>query len=389
MLEALIHIAETFDTSHLSLIAALIFAGTVLILVNAGSHALIESIKSRRQRRDVVTRALRPVLGACERLVSRIADICVTHQESMSRIIRQYAPAAIANRLPALTALSMNRHESSAFRLAHFLALTHHFACQTADTPSFGLLESINYYLQHKIPVGLRGNLYIPLMSTKVQDELGARFLDCAEESGVVALQAGKFLSLVTSTPDGGELFAAAMNVFRVDTAPLAAGRDVAPADEDWRRLLALSHLCVYLIDFFQEFDNNCRWEEERLFFVRLLVQANVASVRHRYLYEPGDLVTGNYLDTYPGRLIPPPLLVSIVIALLERIRLLRPLERLAKRVRLNLRGGRYRRRHDTKRIGPGGVRIRAGGRWRDLRYLDDVRSVYQALRDYEAARMV
>ena len=152
---------------------------------------------------------------------------------------------------------------------------------------------------------------------------------------------------------------------------------------------LALIHLCVYLIDFFQEFDNNCRWEEERVVFVRIIVQANTASVRHRYLYEPGDLVTGNYLDTYPGRLIPPPLLMSILVALLDRVRLLRPLERLTKWLKLNLRGGRYRRRHDTKRIGSYGLRIRAAGRWRDLRYSDDVRTVYQALRDYESARMV
>lgn len=390
MYEVLMRVAEEFQGKHLNLVLALVLAGSLLIVVNAASHALIESHKERLRRRELVTRGLRPALAAAERLISRIADILVTHQQSMATTIKLYSLNAVHDRIPILTASSINRHESTAFRLAHFLSLTEYFIRQTANAPQFLLLERANYYLLHKIPVGLRGNLYgTPLMGTRVQEEIGSRFLECAKEANAVDLTVGKFLSLVKSTPDGPELLAALMKVFWIDTTPLATGQDLVREDENWRRMLALVHLGVYLIDFFQEFEANCRWEEERVLFVRLIAQWNADAARRRYLYEPGDLDTGNYVDTYPGRLSPPPLLTSIWIGLLERLRLHGRIERSVKWMKVNLRGARYRRRHDTKRIRRWGVGIKTPRGLRRLRWSDDIHSLYQELQAYEKTRMV
>jgi hypothetical protein len=390
MYEVLVRVAEAFKGERFGLFLALVLAGSVLIAVNAVSHALIEILKGRSQRRALVTRALRPALGASERLISRMADIFVTHQERMAGIIREYDALASRDRLPTLTPISMNRHESTAFRLAHLLSLIQYFLRETVDTPTFPLLERANYYLEHKIRVGLRGYVYnIALMSTKVQEEIGEQFFQYAGEKNPFDLSADRFLSFLTSRRDGPDLFTALMTTLHVDTTPLVKGQDLVRAEKNWCRMLALAHLSVYLIDFFQEFENNCRWEEERVLFVRLIVQWNADSTRHRYLYEPGDLSTGNYIDTYPGRLTPPSPLMSICIDGLERLRIRQAIERFVKWTKVNLRGGRYRRRHDSKRIHGWGVSIKTAQGPRDLRSSNDLLSVYQALKAYESTRVV
>jgi len=364
---------------HLSI--SLIIVGITLIIINITTHALIESYRSRSDRRALVIRSLRPVENAAADLVSRLSEMLVTHQVPMQRTIAAYDPAmSLTERLPVLNPISMNRHESTAFRLVRFLALAEEFRRDTADIASFQLIEEAEYFLDHKIPVGLKGNLYEgPLLSTELQQELGSTLLLASNERRT---DVGHLCECLHRDEYSRLLFQSALGVFRFDVTPLADDGTIRIDDQNWRRILTLSHLGIYLIDFFHRFADNSQWEEQRLFFVRLIRMWNTIASKARYLYEPGDLTTNSYIDTFPGQLTPSGLGRNLLGKLADLLHVRRLIERRRKWIYLNLRGARFRRRHDTKRIRKWGVAIRTRDGWRSVRWTDDLYTVLRSVRD-------
>jgi len=390
MQQFLVDAARLITSDYASFALTLISAGVAIILVNILSHRLIEAYKQKSERRQTVTRHLRPVLKAAADLVSRLSDILITHQEANLKIFNNPQFHDTASNPRTLRPSGITRHESTAFRLINFLLVAEYFRRKTADTPSFDLLERSEYYLQHKIAVALRGNLYgCPLLATEVQEEMAAGILRSFGDKPAADFSIGDLCDLLSSQKYDAELFKAAMRVFQVDTHPLGNRQEIDRNALSWCHMLTLAHFGVYLIDFFQEISDNCQWEEQRLFFVKLIKEWNSSSVRHRYLYEPGDLSTTNYLDSYPGSLAPRGMVLSLSVRAAGVFHMERGFSRVTKFVSFNRRGLRFRRRHHTKAIHSWGLRIRGSDRTWEVRMHDDLHTVYDEVKGYLKKRLV
>lgn len=64
--------------------------------------------------------------------------------------------------------------------------------------------------------------------------------------------------------------------------------------DDAWLRIVTLCHLTIYLIDMFQKIDNNPKWEEYRVFLVRVLKEFNKKNSTTTYLYTDKDLISNS-----------------------------------------------------------------------------------------------
>jgi hypothetical protein len=374
---------------EISFVSSLIYAGAALILVNIISHLVIEVVRERVERKQAIVRYLRPVLKTVADLISRLSDILIVYHEKYQSILISYNPECISDRFKILCPLDMNRHESTAFRLINFLLVAEYFRRKTTDTPTFDLLERAEYYLQHKFPVALRGNLYSHhLLATEVQEELAAAILRLYNKPAA-DFSIGDFCNLLSSGNYDIKLFNAAMKFFFVNLSLLKNKQEIDRNSDEWRHILTLAHFGVYLIDFFQDLGNNCQWEEQRLFFVKMIKVWNSGSVRSRYLYEPGDLSTSNYLDTYPGRLAPRGMIYGLMESLAELLDLQRLRSRFTKYIKLNRRGLKFRRRHHTKFIHSWGIRIRGSNNIWDLKISDDLQTVYDEVTRYLQTRLV
>jgi len=368
----------------------LLAAGAGILLLNVLTQAFVEHFKERAGRRNLVERHLRPVIDAADRLISRISDILITYQLKMRQLRLACVLPSPPEHLAKLSPLSINRFESTAFRLLRFLAIAEYFSRNTIDIPGFRLLDRARYFLNHKIPVGLRGHLFqSTMLRTEVQEEMATRMLDIEPQMRAWDLSVGKFCSAVTSGRFDPSLFDTAQQVFTVDTALLASQQEISRGKPEWRHLLNLAQLAVYLIDFSQELGRASTWEEQRTFLVRLIVQWNGDSVKPRYFYEPGDLETRNYLDTYPGRVLPAGALATIFGRIGEALHLSRPVGRFVIYCKLNIRGGRFRRRHDTKAIRKWGIKIRTPDGWQRLRLRDKLYALYADVGRYAQRRIV
>jgi hypothetical protein len=388
MEEFLIDVARSAGNGPGAFVWPLILAGAALILVNILSQRIIQRLSDTAKRREEVTHHLQPVLDAAADLVSRLSDILIAHQQTYLRIFQAYDPQSAVSRLGALRPVDMNRHESTGFRLVYLLALAEDFRRKTAGTRTFPLLERADFYLQHKIAVALRGNLYgHQLLSTEMQQEMAAAALRSPKVKQALDFTTGDLCALMSSGAYDPQLFKAALDVLCVDTAALGADKEIDRNSEAWRHILSLAQLGVYLIDFFHDLGNNCQWEQQRVFFVKLVCEWNQASARYRYLYELGDLDTGNYLDSYPGELAPRGVVYSLTGLLAEILHLRRAVGRVTKFMSLNRRGLRFRRRHHTKTIHSWGIRIRGDGRTWELDIRKDRRTVYDDLKAYLRAR--
>jgi hypothetical protein len=372
----------TGEGGFLHLATSLVMVGVILIAINLASHALIEKLRTRAERFDAVAKALKPVTSSAADLVSRLSEILLTHERSMVDAIESYDPeTAVLERMPTLTPITMNRHESTAFRLVRFLSFAEQFRRDTAEIPAFGLIEEAEYYLQHKIRVALKGNLYgSTFLSTELQEEIGVTLLP--QNLTERRTDVGQLCHVLRAHEYFRQLFRAALDGFRCDVAPLRKPSEIDRRDHNWRRILTLAQLGIYLIDFFQHFSNTSQWEEQRLFFVRLIEHWNMDANKQRYVYEPGDLSTGNYLDSYPGRITPAGAAQNMVTKVLELMGMRRWLDRRAKSIHLNSRGRRFRRRHDTKRIRKWGVEVKTRDGWRSFRVTDDVYTLLNSLQE-------
>ena len=338
---------------------SIIGIGIILILVNVITNFAIERQKERSTRQELVRRNLKPLLRASAELISRTSEILITHNQRMMEAIDVYGDANAIDRLRNLKPLLMNRHESTAYRLINYLAIANDFGRQTAETPSFRFLDRVEFFLGHKVPVALRGYLYgVELLSREVQEELAVSLLQNYKDARANDLSVGQFCELLKDQKYAPELFDAALRVFKVNAHLLKNDEEIDPTSKEWKHILALAQLTVYLIDLFHELGGDCQWEEHRLLLVSMIRHWNSRSIQRVYLYEPGDLSTENYLDTFPGKIVKPRLFEAW-IGRLPGIRQSRIFfSRCAKRLILNLRGSRFHRRHYVKTITGKGVKV-------------------------------
>jgi hypothetical protein len=390
MEEFVIEAAKLHAAGRLAFILTIVVAGASLILVNILSARLIDGWRDHIRRRQELIRTLRPVLKASAEVVSRLSDILILHRESFLRTYESYRGADLPSRIRILTPVEMNRIESTAFRLVNFLVLAEEFRRKTSDTPSFGLLERAEYFLQHKIPVALRGNLYQhQMIATEIQEEIAAAALGLLEHRPALEFSVGSLCSFIRSGEYDAELFEVAVKAFLVDTKCLGDDTEIDRTSPSWQHVLTLAHLGVYLIDLFQDLADNCQWEEQRLLFVKVIKGWNTGSVRHRYLYEPGDLQTENFLDTYPGGLVPGSMLLGVLERVVAFCRMGRLFDRRLKFLALYRRGLRFRRRHNTKAIHSWGLRIHGEKRSWTIRLSEDLYTVMREVREYLESRSI
>jgi hypothetical protein len=373
----------------LTLIVTVFIAGSALILVNLVTHHLVQRYEVRKSQKDQVNRNLKPLLRATADVISRITEILITQKVSIFQAVALYDPSdeALKNRISALTAETLNRHESTAYRLINFLALSNFFTRETAALTPFARLDRVEFFLQHKIAVGLRGNLYgLHFLNTELQEDLGASYLDCAHRTRATDLTLSCFLSNLKSGHYDSHLYRKALEVFAV-TPPFPAQDHIDRGAVEWKHTLVLAHLAIYLIDFYQELAVDPQWEEHRVFLVRLVRQWNADATKHLYLYEFGDLEQDNYLDTFPA---PRTSTQSGLHTLFPLHRVGEGLTRGKKWMALNYRGSRFGRRHHPKHISRHGVSIQVGSNEVcRINWTSDLKDVYEDLLHYLRKRLL
>ncbi|HXG53701.1 MAG TPA: hypothetical protein VNN77_20045 [candidate division Zixibacteria bacterium] len=372
------------------LVTVIVLAGIALIAVNVVSHALVENYKVRKQRRELVKRNLKPLLSATTELISRISELLIQEKKELIDAIRSYSPEILAQRIPTLSAATMNRHESTAYRLVNFLTLAAYFGRQTADVPSFRLLDRVEYFIQNKIAVGLRGNLYGKnFLSTELQEELAESYLACNPHLRAAELSIGTFVANLKTRKYDPVLFACALSFFDVDPARARVADGISRTSDEWRHILVLAHLAIYLIDFYQELAEDPQWEEHRLYFVRLVRQWNADVPKRRYLYEPGDLDGDNYLDTFPARRTSAQSSLGLGSLVPSLVGCRDLCTRWHKFVALNYRGSRFGKRHHPKAIRSWGVKIKLKDHPHYIKWNDDLETVYESVRSYMRVRFL
>lgn len=375
--------------SDLGMVRTLVLAGTGLILVNVLTHRLVAQASFRARRREQVARNLKPLLRATADLISRLVEILITHKRAVVEAISAYDPAGLDTRLDSAiqTSADLNRHETTAYRLINYLTLANYFGRETSGIAPFPVLDRAEYFLQHKVAVGLRGNLYnMNFLSTELQEDLATSYLECDRTLRATDLSSGIFLAHVKAKKYPRDFFRRALDLLGV-VPPFAHSQDaIDRSKKEWKHTLVLAHLAIYLIDFYQELGNDPQWEEHRVFLVRLVRQWNADASKHRYLYEPGDLESADYLRTFPARRTSRE---SSLYSLPSLFGLRDALSRTGKWITLNLRGARFGRRHHPKRLKSWGTRIKLGKRSFDIRWDSDLWEVYTNVRSCLGLRLL
>lgn len=376
---------------QLALIVNIVLSGIVLIVVNLLTHMGINYVQTRSQQVAQVRQKLNPLLHATADLVSRISEILITNNKSMLEAIASYEPETLPKRIKYLSVLNINRHESTAYRLVNFLALSAHFTRKTADLPAFPLLDRIDYFIHHKIAVALRGNLYgLRLLNTELQEEIAARYLDRDRSLEAVDLTLGQFVDALKEGDYDASLFKASLDLFSLDCVVVKMTSPIDRNSDKWKHALVLAHLAVYLIDFYQELAVDPQWEEHRIFFVRLIRQWNTDAPKHLYLYEQDDLEGDNYFDTFPAhRTSDQSVLFSLSQMIPKMFGFRMWIARQCKTIRLQYRGSRFGKRHHPKSIESWGVSINVGARVYEIRWTQDLKSVYDDVRAYLKVRLL
>lgn len=379
---------------YLKLGITLVIVGASLILVNVATHALISNFQERKKDKEKVKRTLKPLLRAAADLISRIVEIQITENPALKDAITNYHSGYPENRLETLVPDKMNRLESTAYRLVLFLSLAKYFERETCDISTLPLLDRIEYFLMHKIAVAMRGNIYqLKLLGTELQEEIATNYLDHANQRRATDLSIGSYLFHLNDADKGkynSKLYESAMKFFTYDLESTKIGDIIDRNNKHWKQRLVLAHLGIYLIDFYQEMAIDPQWEEHRLFFVSLVRQWNADAPKHLYLYEPGDLEKKNYLITFPAKRTSRQSDIFNVFRLVPDLFGLRELVQLRiKHFSLNVRGSRFGKRHHTKSIHSWGVSIRAKSQSYNIKWDDDLITIYENVRNYLRVRFI
>jgi len=276
----------------------LVVLAITLVLFNAVLHAFKEWFTDRYKRRAddnaTVDRELRPLLHATTDLVSRLLELLL---QTGSRMQQQHWKPLENN--ACVDVLSLDRLQSTTIRFISFLALRERFRSHT-NRISSERLERIRFYVDRKIPTALKGNIFAAEILSNEAAEACGEFFQPAEASQQITTLC--LLEKVNSDAGRG-LFNAiggslAINLQKLQT---FVATDQSPVDIDFdvRRILALAHFAIMLLDFQQDVSQTPHWEENRIVLCKMLVKYNRAREKAAFLYSHGDLASADYLDSY------------------------------------------------------------------------------------------
>lgn len=295
-----------------------LYAG-VIVFVNAASFWLKDYLTDigviNRRKRDVLAAHLTPLLGIAEQVASRLLEIVTGSDKKMEAALARYRVARplieqLSGRFHSLQseAIEFDRHESTAFRLINLLTSMQEFAVGTLDIVGHKKLSDALEFVDGKISMGLRGNLfmsregYTPPLSTETQERIAAQFY-CAESVFPLGLNVKEFLAEVGRGAPGIRAVAAVLEFLAVDPKTVkelysADTNLFSPPTDEQRHLLNVIQATVYLIDFYQDLGNTPHFEEQRFLLVKIL-KIWSEKVKRLYLYRPDDLKSESYLASY------------------------------------------------------------------------------------------
>lgn len=290
-----------------------------IVVVNTVSFWVKDYFTDRgalnRKKRDVLASHLTPLLHIAEQATSRLLEIVTGSDKKMEAAVSQYranrpSVQQLASRFLSLQsgANEFDRHESTAFRLINLLTSMQEFTVGTLDIANHVELTEALGYIDNKIPMGLRGNLfmsregYTPPLSTETQERIAAQFY-CADSVFPLGLNVKEFLAEVERGAPGIRMVAPIMEFLAVDPATV---RELYAADtnlfsqptNEQRHLLNVIHSTVYLIDFIQDLGDTPQFEEYRFLLVKILKLWG-ERVKRLHLYRPDDLKSNSYLASY------------------------------------------------------------------------------------------
>ena len=224
----------------------------------------------------------------------------------------------------------------------------------------------------------------------EMQEELATAFLEPNLPVPTGDLSVSQFCKVLQVQEDKHALFDKALQFFCVSV-PVGEQLECTRLtdNEASKHFMVLVQLGVYLADFCQNFGKTSQWEEYRLLFVCFIKQWNKTCIKKRYIYEPGDIGTDNYLRSFPGRLAPLGFFENVGRRILFVPWFIQQGEHLWKLVTLNLRGGRSMRRHDLKGVRTWGLKIKAMEEWLYFKWNDDLPVVYAAVQNYSKHRII
>ena len=223
---------------YLWLAVSLSLAGAILIIVNY----LKEIISERLRKRRVVNSNLRHLLKSSQYLTKKVVPMLL-----------QPVPESINDKYL----------ENTAYRIAHFLATMRYFQRSTFSTPVFSTLTNIEMFLERKIPMSMRGNIYhhSPFTSEN-QEDISLAMYEGGNDISPVDFHKRLFFRSIDNNPIYKEAFDAVVDFLTFDKHILNSEMNLQ--SPDWRWYVALCHFCVYLIDLYSILGDTPEWEEFR-----------------------------------------------------------------------------------------------------------------------------
>jgi hypothetical protein len=174
----------------------------------------------------------------------------------------------------------------------HFFAASTYLEQHIADEKSDSKIANLRYYANNKTRIPLKGNMFkaaFPLQ-TEGQQLIGSKVLSLAKDREIRNVDFFQFVQLLKTDEELLKSAEACRQLLKFNT-------DLSSIDGQF---LCVAQFTVYLIDLVQDLRPSSKWEELRLFLVSLIKAHNAASAdKSAFLYQRGDLKTGNYLDTY------------------------------------------------------------------------------------------
>jgi len=276
----------------------LVLVAVLLIALNAMLHAFKEWFTDRYKRsaddNATVDRELRPLLHATTDLVSRLLELLLQTGSRMQQ--QQWKPLDANVRTDVF---SLDRPQTTTLRFIAFLALRERFRSHTARISS-ARLDRIRFYLDRKIPTALKGNIFAAeILSNEAAEVCGEHFQPAEVSNEITTLSLIEKINVVEGKSlfnvIGGRL---AINLQKLQNL-VAADQAPVDIDLDIRRILALTHLTIMLLDFQQDVSQTPHWEENRIVLCKMLVKYNRTREKAAFLYSHGDLASADYLDSY------------------------------------------------------------------------------------------
>lgn len=395
---------DFFSVESIAKLKIVLYA-VVVVVVNAASFLFKDYLTDKgitnRRKRDVLAAHLTPLLNIAEQVASRLLEIVTGSDKKMEAAIASYKSARpsiqqLSSRFNSLQseALEFDRHESTAFRLINLLTSMQEFTVGTLDIVGHKKLSDALEFVDNKIPMGLRGNLfmsregYTSPLSTETQERIAAQFY-CAESVFPLGLNVKEFLAEVGRGAPGIRAVAAVMEFLAIDSKTVrelysADTNLFSPPTDEQRHLLNVIHATVYLIDFYQDLGDTPHLEEQRFLLVKIL-KIWSEKVRRFHLYRPDDLRSDSYLASY-SEIVARQYMRSSYYRRFAYM-LSKTTDDRVRRTALAYRSKKYEKRHALKIVTETGLTIHSptSGNKYVFRIQDDLKTIHSQFTNYMA----